>query len=45
MPSWLEYCGGALGKEPGLVDDELEADGTDWELATDKELITAKAAA
>ena len=41
----LEYCGGALGKEPGLVDTELETAGVDQDFATGNELMAAKAVA
>ena len=41
----LEYAGGTLRKEPGLVDAELEAAGVDWEYATDEQLMVAKVAA
>ena len=38
----LEYCGGALGKEPGLVNAKVEAVRMDWwGLATDEELEAA----
>ena len=42
----LEYCGGVLGKDLGLMDAELAATRPDWELATDEELeVATKAAA
>ena len=41
----LEYVRGALGKEPGLVNVELEAAGVDQEYATDEQLVIAEVAA
>ena len=41
----LEYARGMLGREPGLVDTELEAVGVKPDEATDAQLATAEAAA
>jgi hypothetical protein len=41
----IEYCGGDIGQDPGLVDAELTTAGTDRTKATVTQLKTAEAAA
>ena len=39
----LEYAGGALGQEPGLIDAKLEVIGVQPDAATEAQLTTAEA--
>ena len=41
----FKYAGGALRKELGIVDVELEVAGVDWDDAADEELVAAEVAA
>jgi hypothetical protein len=40
----IEYCGGALNQDPGLIDAELTTAGVNRETATPDELEQAEAA-